>query len=432
MSFEIFTNDTLPHQQDGKKLVLGLTGLPARGKTYMARKLCRYLSWLGFSTEVFNIGNYRRDKVGVNIPAEWFDQNNEEGRAARDQCADAALADAIAFLKTSEGDVAIYDGTNCTRARRQKVEAAVSAESDMQLLWIESECTNEELVELNIRQTKISSPDYKHKDPQQAVEDYRQRIAQYQQYYEPLGEPDRLSSFVKVINIGEQLVLNRIHGFIPGRIVAFLMNLHTIPRPILMCRHGESEYNVENKIGGDPPLSSRGVLFAKRLADYLDTCSEVKEGSVRLWTSTMQRARETVSHLRLPTSPVHWKALDEINVGMCDGWSYEDVEHRMPQEHHLRTKNKLRYRYPRGESYMDLIQRLEPIIFELERCRDPVVLVGHQAVLRCLYAYFTGRSLDEVPHLDIPLHTIIQLTPRTYHCDENRVALDVAPVKTDT
>lgn len=39
------------------------------------------------------------------------------------------------------------------------------------------------------------------------------------------------------------------------------------------------------------------------------------------------------------------------------------------------------YRYPRGESYEDLVSRLEPLIMELER-QDSVVVVAHQAVIR--------------------------------------------------
>ena len=47
----------------------------------------------------------------------------------------------------------------------------------------------------------------------------------------------------------------------------------------------------------------------------------------------------------------------------------------MPEEFEARKRDKLRYRYPRGESYLDVIQRLEPVIFELERATSPVVVV---------------------------------------------------------
>lgn len=44
--------------------------------------------------------------------------------------------------------------------------------------------------------------------------------------------------------------------------------------------------------------------------------------------------------------------------------------------------NKLTYRYPRGESYLDVISRIEAVIFEIERTRMPVIVIAHQAVLR--------------------------------------------------
>lgn len=69
-------------------------------------------------------------------------------------------------------------------------------------------------------------------------------------------------------------------------------------------------------------------------------------------------------------------------------------------------------RYPQGESYVDVIERLEAVIFELERAKGPVLVIGHQAVLRCLYGYFLDTPLDEIPFLDIPLHTVIKLIPK--------------------
>ena len=34
--------------------------MPARGKSYISKKIYRFLNWLGFNTQVFNVGNYRR------------------------------------------------------------------------------------------------------------------------------------------------------------------------------------------------------------------------------------------------------------------------------------------------------------------------------------------------------------------------------------
>lgn len=36
-----------------------------------------------------------------------------------------------------------------------------------------------------------------------------------------------------------------------------------------------------------------------------------------------------------------------------------------------------------GESYRDVVVRLEPVIMELER-QDSILVIGHQAIIRCL------------------------------------------------
>lgn len=61
---------------------------------------------------------------------------------------------------------------------------------------------------------------------------------------------------------------------------------------------------------------------------------------------------------------------------------------------------------------------------ELERQAN-VLVVSHQAVLRCILAYFYDRPLTELPYIDLPLHTMVKLTPRAYHCDSTLVHYDV-------
>ena len=95
----------------------------------------------------------------------------------------------------------------------------------------------------------------------------------------------------------------------------------------------------------------------------------------------------------------------------------------MPEEFAARAADKFRYRYPRGESYADVIQRLEPVMVELEGLRRPVLIVGHQAVLRALYGYLMGVRQDDCPYLKVPLHAVIQLTPTENGYDEERFPL---------
>jgi broad specificity phosphatase PhoE/predicted kinase len=397
------------------RLALVMVGLPARGKTHIARRVARYLSWLGYRTRVFNVGNYRRERLGSQKDHTFFDPDNAAASRARREVAMAALADMLSWFADG-GEVGIYDATNSTRERRALVVERCRAEG-LQVVLVESICEDEEVIASNIRQTKLHMPDYAGMDPDRAVGDFRARIAHYARVYETVGEDE--GSFVKVIDVGRKLVAHRIQGYLPSRIVYFLMNIHPIPRPIYLTRHGESEYNVQGRIGGDPPLSPAGQRFAQNLARYLE--GELGAAEYRLWTSTLRRTVETARPLGRPI--VEWRALDEIHAGDCDGMTYEEIRTAFPKEFEARSADKYNYRYPRGESYRDVIRRLEPVIIELERERSPVVIIAHQAVLRALYAYLMDEPPHDCPRLEMPLHTVIKLTPETYACVEERVAL---------
>jgi broad specificity phosphatase PhoE len=56
---------------------------------------------------------------------------------------------------------------------------------------------------------------------------------------------------------------------------------------------------------------------------------------------------------------------------------------------------------------------------DLER-QGNILIIGHQAILRCLYAYFMNYNQEDLPYIKIPLHTVIELTPKAYGCDEKR------------
>ena len=66
------------------------------------------------------------------------------------------------------------------------------------------------------------------------------------------------------------------------------------------------------------------------------------------------------------------------------------------------------------QSYQDLVQRLEPVIMELER-QGNVLVICHQAVMRCLLAYFLDKSAGETRCTDGALfHKDTQLGPLVF------------------
>ncbi|KAF9976893.1 Fructose-2,6-bisphosphatase, partial [Modicella reniformis] len=400
-----------------------MVGLPATGKTLISQKVARYLQWLGINTKIFNVGNYRRKLHGAHQLHGFFDPHNPEGERSRREAAVEALEDMIYWFKNHHGVVALYDATNSTRSRRTMLLAECK-KHDIQVMFIESICEDEALILHNIMSVKLSSPDYKNMDPEQAVEDFKARIFHYKEAYEAVTEENL--TYIKLINVGSQVIINHIQGYLQSRIVYYLMNLHIAPRNIFFSRHGESLYNVMGKIGGDSDLSARGKQYAKSLPRLIAT-SLGDSDQLTVWTSTMKRTTATAEHLKYPK--LAWKALDELDAGVCDGMTYEEIEEIYPEDFANRDEDKFNYRYRGGESYRDVVLRLEPVIMELERQRN-ILIIGHQAILRCIYAYFMNHSHEKLPYIKIPLHTIIQLTPRAYACDEKRFKVDIAAVDT--
>ncbi|KAK9057550.1 hypothetical protein SSX86_022386 [Deinandra increscens subsp. villosa] len=411
--------DQMLGPKEDMHLAIVLVGLPARGKTFTAAKLTRYLRWLGHDTKHFNVGKYRRLKHGATLSADFFRVDNPEGMEARNEVAALAMDDMIAWMQEG-GQVGIFDATNSTSHRRNMLMKM--AEGKCKIIFLETICNDPKIIERNIRLKVQQSPDYAEEpDFEAGYQDFKRRLDNYEKVYEPVNE----GSYIKMIDMasgkGGQIQVNNIGGYLPGRIVFFLVNTHLTPRPIFLTRHGESRDNVRGRIGGDTVLSGKGELYAKKLSNFVEKRLQ-NERAASIWTSTLQRTILTANQV-VGFPKVQWRALDEINAGVCDGMTYEEIKKNMPEEYESRKKDKLRYRYPRGESYLDVIQRLEPVIIELERQRAPVVVVSHQAVLRALYAYFADRPLKEIPHIEMPLHTIIEIQMGVTGVQEKRYKL---------
>lgn len=411
--------DQMLGPKEDRHLAIVLVGLPARGKTFTAAKLTRYLRWLGHETKHFNVGKYRRLKHGANQSADFFRADNPEGIEARNEVAALAFDDMVSWMQEG-GQVGIFDATNSTRKRRNMLMKM--AEGKCKIIFLETICNDERIIERNIRLKIQQSPDYAEEpDFAAGLRDFKTRLANYEKVYEPVEEGSYIKMIDMVSGYGGQIQVNNISGYLPGRIVFFLVNTHLTPRPILLTRHGESMDNVRGRIGGDTALSDAGQIYGKKLSNFVEKRLK-SERAASIWTSTLQRTILTASPIA-GFPKIQWRALDEINAGVCDGMTYEEIKKNMPDEYEARKKDKLRYRYPRGESYLDVIQRLEPVIIELERQRAPVVVISHQAVLRALYAYFADRPLKEIPHIEIPLHTIIEIQMGVTGVQEKRYKL---------
>ncbi|ESL08237.1 fructose-6-phosphate2-kinase/fructose-2,6-bisphosphatase [Trypanosoma rangeli SC58] len=192
--------------------------------------------------------------------------------------------------------------------------------------------------------------------------------------------------------------------------------------PLFFTRHGQSEYNLQGRLGGDPDLTSLGrddalaiaeffrkqVVGNKRLFASRDARWD-ENGGFEVWCSQLKRTQHTAE----PSAQVltngelkTLKTLNEIHAGICEDMTEDEIKALYPLIQSFRHTDKVGFRYPNGESYRDLLRRLEPLLLELDVTRKCVLIVAHQAVLRTLLSFFDGPTVDEAVHKPCPHRTV--------------------------
>ena len=381
----------------GQKLVIVMVGLPARGKSTMARKLGRTLELDGIRVRIFNNGELRRklDADASTSSPEFFSPANAQGREIRERILRMNIEMAQAFLADG-GEVAIMDASNVTHQRRQTIAAAFPG---LPLCYIECLNADEEALEANLER-KARLKEFQHLSLEQALESFVRRIAYYESISEPLdSEPNRIlvDSFDSCI-LQERITdvlpyYDRIRDIITTRVV----------RNLFLVRHGETIYNRDDRIGGDSDLTDKGREQANALAEHFAT--------IRIpiiFTSNYIRTRQTatpIAERQNPCSIIALPEFNEIHAGVCEGMTYEEIRQNMPHVAKARGPNKYRYVYPEGEGYKtmeDRVHRGLKKVFFLNNYGENIMIVGHRAVNRMILAYFLTRQEEEIPYIYMP------------------------------
>ena len=505
----------------GVRHVLCIIGLPERGKPYIARRLQAYLSFFhGAEVQVYDLTQYQQSEPGSDANADallkdlkqfMIKENFAAGSnmdVASSKCEDSLLVDEkdrrrknvdsgkVAIIMATDSHACFkekWSGTSKERRQWAAQQLANDKQMNAKLIYIEVIVNKPALVEANIRAKRrgMGAGD----TSALILREHNVKVKQYSRMYVTLqvcmqhssstahcipslsltaflassfsllcrqddGSEDDLS-YIKLYNYGGKVVTNRMHGYLRMRIAQFLTTTHTTPHVIFLSRHGQSEYNVLGKIGGNPPLSEAGKRYAERLGEWVpQNICHTKSGlpiKARLWTSSLQRTILTAEHIPHPIIPITqllsamqgaeaflpetdiadpgandeyaaqiraaaaqmsiasgaspppelqdadtdgmweqmsprvYRNLDEIFAGEYEGMRYEDIKRLRPDEASLRAMDKIGYRYPRGESYFDILSRLDPLVHEMESYHEPLLIVSHQAVLRVLYAYLMGK-----------------------------------------
>lgn len=395
-----------------KKLVIIMAGLPAHGKTFLSWKLQRYLRWLGYEVNVFNVGKYRREELGVESSnSEFFNPKFPKFRAERERVAQKCFDDLSEWLKTA-GDIAIYDATNVTSQRRDYLVQRCR-DNDFNFVFIENICDSpgilDKIVDIKIK----NSPDYMGKDQKSAKEDFLKRMRYYADVYEEIG-PEYPS--IKTYNFGERIEKNIVeeNGILTD-IASFVGSVNLMKKNVYLSRHGETFFNEQDRIGGDSELTDKGMESAEKMADYFSGRNLV------IFTSAKIRTIQTGSFFA--QDKISRGDLDEVNSGICDSMTYEEISDRYPDISNARSSDKFNFCYPGGESYQDLIYRVRKVVADIESQKKDVLIIAHRAVNRCILSYFVSTEFRDIPYIDMPLDTVFKISPKNFEYEHEIIKI---------
>lgn len=216
---------------------------------------------------------------------------------------------------------------------------------------------------------------------------------------------------------------------------------------LVMIRHGESQWNQENRFTGwqDVDLSEKGRAEAAKGGKALKQKGFVFD---RAYTSVLKRAIRTlwivmdeVDQMWLPVQR-SWR-LNERHYGSLTGlnksetaakhgeeqvkvWrrSYDTPPPAMEVSDERHPRFDLRYRgidprlLPQGESLKDTVARVIPVwadsIVPAMVAGEKILLVAHGNSLRALIQHIEGMSSEEIMQVNMPTGI-----PLLYNLDQN-------------
>ena len=161
-------------------------------------------------------------------------------------------------------------------------------------------------------------------------------------------------------------------------------------KAIYFVRHGESQWNVQDKICGatDIPLTEKGHQQA------INTGRVIVEAGIHadeILYSPLQRAAETARHISEMTGiPLREEPrLTEQNFGIWEGTS--------PRNSLAFYQAKLNFinSFGNGESMFRVAQRVYNLLDELKNGNRTCILVAHNGIARFVKSYFEDMGNED-------------------------------------
>jgi alpha-ribazole phosphatase len=170
---------------------------------------------------------------------------------------------------------------------------------------------------------------------------------------------------------------------------------------IHLIRHGQVVGHDQKRYNGqiDVALTDLGIeqyhQLKERLADApISAC----------YTSDLTRCVTGANIIceQFGIEPVRRSELRELNIGVWEGLTWEDIKANWPEEWQARLADLVNFRVPQGENLLDVEARVMPVIHEIvERHQgQELLVVGHGGVNRVVLLHAIGAPLARMFNIE--------------------------------
>jgi alpha-ribazole phosphatase len=160
---------------------------------------------------------------------------------------------------------------------------------------------------------------------------------------------------------------------------------------LLLVRHGLTEFNSTRRFAGywDGELTAEGLRQVEKLRDRL-----AKEKIDAVYCSDLKRAVVTAEVIASgrEVEIVRCSELREINYGVCDGLTFEEIGQRYPELRESIINFSLELSFPGGESFREFIARTSKFLGRLNKHTEEqtILIVAHGGPIRVLVCELLG------------------------------------------
>jgi probable phosphoglycerate mutase len=190
------------------------------------------------------------------------------------------------------------------------------------------------------------------------------------------------------------------------------------PPLFYFIRHGETDWNVERRLQGrhDVPLNDRGRRQAAQcgatLHDLIANAGKTPTDFAFV-SSPLSRATETMNIVRgalgLPAGGYATEPrLAELSFGRWEGKTYKEIGAADRAILKVRERNKWNFRPPDGESYADLLARVQAWH---DGVTGDVIVTAHGGVARAVMVMLGIRQPGDASHGDIEQGVVFEFAP---------------------